>query len=74
MIKKRRGPYKGKLDLPGVRPEYGETIKETLKREVLEEIGITVYSLRLFDNYATVVISNIDSYTEDQLYHIGVSI
>ena len=35
LIKKSRGPYKGKLDLPGGRQELGETHLETLIREVI---------------------------------------
>jgi ADP-ribose pyrophosphatase YjhB (NUDIX family) len=42
MIKKARGPYKGKYDLPGGRMEFGETIEEGLRREFMEEVGIEI--------------------------------
>lgn len=49
LIKKCGGPYDGKLDLPGGTIEFGETPEETLKRELLEEIGVEVTEYELFD-------------------------
>ena len=34
VIKKARGLYKGKFDLPGGRIEFGESFEESLKREI----------------------------------------
>lgn len=42
LVRKARGPYTGKLDLVGGRPEAGETAEQTLVREVKEETGIQV--------------------------------
>jgi 8-oxo-dGTP pyrophosphatase MutT (NUDIX family) len=39
LILKTRGPYKGKLDLPGGGIEHGEGIEKALQRELKEEIG-----------------------------------
>ena len=39
-IKKSRGPYKGKLDLPGGRPEGSESFIQTLSRELKEETDL----------------------------------
>ncbi len=50
LIKKRRGPYASMYDLPGGRPEHGESIEETLRREVLEETGIQVLTFEPFLN------------------------
>lgn len=55
LIKKGAGPYAGMLDLPGGRPEHGETIEQTLKRELLEETGVIMHESKLFDNYSFVV-------------------
>lgn len=40
LVHKTRGPYTGLLDLPGGRPEAGETWKQTLERELHEELGL----------------------------------
>lgn len=49
LIKKNGGPYDGKLDLPGGTIEFCERPAETLKRELMEEVGIEVNSFELFD-------------------------
>ena len=49
LIKKVTGPYDGKLDLPGGSPEFGERPEETLRREILEETGITITDFELYD-------------------------
>ena len=49
LIKKNGGPYDGKLDLPGGTIEFHEKPENTLKRELLEEVGIEVKNFKLFD-------------------------
>lgn len=49
LIKKNGGPYDGKLDLPGGTIEFCERPEETLKRELMEEVGIEVVDYQLFD-------------------------
>lgn len=46
-VLKTRGPYCGMWDLPGGTPERGETLLETLEREVFEETGLTVSQAEL---------------------------
>lgn len=55
LIKKKTGPYDGKLDLPGGTIEFCEKPVETLKRELLEEVGIEVENYKLFDVDSVVV-------------------
>lgn len=49
LIRKSRGAYTGKLDLPGGSFEHGETPEECVKREIMEETGLTVINLKLVD-------------------------
>lgn len=52
LVRKTRGPYTGLLDLPGGSPEPGESIEETLARELHEETGTRLISSstpRVFD-------------------------
>lgn len=56
-IRKTRGPYRGRFDLPGGTPEEGESLVETLKREILEETGFQVAAIRqntIHDVFVTV--------------------
>ena len=48
LIKKKTGPYDGKLDLPGGSFEFGERPEETLKREFIEEAGLTITDIKEF--------------------------
>ncbi|MCA0200779.1 MAG: NUDIX hydrolase [Proteobacteria bacterium] len=49
LIRRGKPPRMGEWSIPGGRQEWGETIRETAAREVLEETGITVANLRLLD-------------------------
>ncbi|MBP6870299.1 NUDIX domain-containing protein [Candidatus Babeliales bacterium] len=71
-IKKSRGPYTGKLDLPGGKPEHGETPEQTLAREVDEETGIKVLTEKLFDNYSTVAQEKINESEQENIHHMGM--
>ena len=53
LIKKKGGPYDGKLDLPGGTIEFEESIETALKRELLEEVGIEALEYNLFDVIST---------------------
>jgi 8-oxo-dGTP diphosphatase len=72
LIKKSRGPYTGKLDLPGGRPEHGETIETTLKREVYEETGLEVINYNLYTNYTAVINYVTPEQQAISFYHIGL--
>lgn len=64
LIKKKTGPYDGKLDLPGGTIEFGERPEEALKRELKEEVGIDVIAYELFDTE----INNLKILEKDNLY------
>lgn len=72
LIKKARGGYTGPLDLPGGGIEHTENPEETLKREIMEEVGITINNHKLLTILSNNITWNIrDNYYED-LHHIGI--
>lgn len=72
LVRKAKGGYKGKLDLPGGGMEHKELPLETLKRELKEEADVTVTNAELFDVTATNIIWETPlNYIED-LHHIGI--
>lgn len=71
-IKKSRGPYKGKWDLPGGGFEFCESSEETLKREIKEETGLIVVSYKLIDVLSNVVIYQNADQEKEKMHHIGV--
>ena len=72
LIKKARGGYTGLLDLPGGGIEHTENPEETLKREIMEEVGITINNHKLLTILSNNITGNIrDNYYED-LHHIGI--
>lgn len=72
LIKKARGGYKGKLDLPGGGIEHDETPSETLKRELSEEINGTVVDSKLLDATAVNIKWQVESDLYQDLHHIGI--
>ncbi len=72
LIKKGRGAYKGKLDLPGGGIEYGETAIETIKREFMEEVGINIQNVTLKTVVTNYVVWNLDETHLEDLQHIGI--
>ena len=72
LIKKVGGPYDKKFDLPGGTIEFCERPEETLKRELLEEVGIEVLNFELFDADSVCFQWN---YKEDilvKVHHMGI--
>ena len=72
LIRKARGGYKGKLDLPGGGIEHTETPRETLDRELMEEINGTVKSATLLDVTATNIKWEMEDDVWEDLHHIGI--
>jgi 8-oxo-dGTP diphosphatase len=55
LVRKSRGPYRGSWDLPGGRPVHGESIFQTLQREVMEETGIRLIDAVPHSNHAFLI-------------------
>jgi ADP-ribose pyrophosphatase YjhB (NUDIX family) len=54
MIKRAKDPGKGKLDMPGGFVDPGESAEDALRREIGEELGVKVCSLRYFGSYPNI--------------------
>lgn len=72
LIKKARGGYLGKLDLPGGGIEHNETPLEALYREVMEEAGLEVIKYQLLDATSTNILWQMDNDTWEDLHHFGI--
>lgn len=74
-ISKNSGPYKNRYDLPGGSQEAGESLTETLNREVLEETGFKVlaYSApRVYDLFIEVKHTSVITHHVFTLYTVTV--
>ena len=72
LIKKARGGYLGKLDLPGGGIEHQETPREALCREIMEEAGLLVTSYQLLDATSTNITWQMTKNTIEDLHHFGI--
>lgn len=72
LVKKARGGYKGKLDLPGGGIEHTELPEEALKREIMEEAGINITNYKLLDVVATNIKWEMEPNLCEDLHHIGI--
>ena len=71
LVKKSRGAYTGKLDLPGGSIEHGEKPVETLKRELLDETNCNIKECKLLDANS-VVVEWIHHEQLESMHHIGI--
>ena len=72
LVRKARGGYKGKLDLPGGGIEHTEQSFESLKREIREEAGIGITNYKLLDVVATNIKWEMEPDLWEDLHHIGI--
>ena len=49
LIRRGKAPRHGEWSIPGGHQEFGETVRETAQREVMEETGVTIANLTLVD-------------------------
>ncbi len=50
LVKRARKPEKGKWDLPGGFVEINENFEDAIKREIKEELGVKVTSIKYFNS------------------------
>ncbi|MBZ0201779.1 MAG: NUDIX domain-containing protein [Ignavibacteria bacterium] len=67
LIKKSKGPFKGRWDLPGGKMDFGESPEEALEREIMEETGLRVRSKKL-----QTVISYVHETAKEIFHHTAV--
>lgn len=64
LVKRKYPPKKGWWDLPGGFTEADETMEESVKREIKEELGIKLRSFRYFSSYPNMYLyKGINSFT-----------
>ncbi len=71
LVKKTRGPYTGRWDLPGGKMEHGETPVQALRRELKEETGCEVTSEHLLNVLARVT-DFVHEGEEISMHHVGI--
>jgi ADP-ribose pyrophosphatase YjhB (NUDIX family) len=67
LIKKGRGPYKGRWDLPGGKVDFGESPLKALVREIMEETGLKLKSAHLIN-----AIGYKKQTSKETLHHVGI--
>ena len=72
LIKKARGGYTGLLDIPGGGIEHNETPVEALKRELMEEAGVTVKNYKLITATSRTFKRQVNKNLIEDLHHIGI--
>ena len=72
LIKKARGGYTGLLDIPGGGIEHLETPVEALKRELMEEAGVTVKNYELITATSRSIKWQMTKTIIEDLHHIGI--
>lgn len=72
LIKKARGPYTGKWDLPGGSLEFGEKPLDGLSREVLEETRLSINKSKLLNVLSHTVVYELSNGEKEEMYHLGI--
>lgn len=72
LIRKARGPYTGQLGLPGGGIEFGEEPEDALRREFIEETGITILNPSLLRVASKQVRYIAGDGVVEELHHLGL--
>jgi 8-oxo-dGTP diphosphatase len=72
VVRKNRGAYIGALDLPGGGIEFGEDPVAALRREFIEETGLSVIGETLIDALSNRVVYTTAPGEVEDLHHLGL--
>ncbi|MHC4558769.1 MAG: NUDIX hydrolase [Planctomycetota bacterium] len=73
LIRRKKEPGRGKLDLPGGFMDPSETAEEALRREIKEELGINLGALKYIGSYPNIyVYKKVRYYTCDLFFHCRI--
>lgn len=68
LVGKRKGSHSPYYSIPGGHLEMGETFEACIKKEVMEETGMTIFNPKVL-----CVTNNLQTYKENGIHHVSVN-